>query len=85
MTQRYRGKPQAAELIIARDEAEKDYPFTFDSLEMQGNSPAHEKRPLVTPISSREFTARFSSTDYESRCEEGKPEGKASPFIVCAV
>ena len=84
VTQRYRGAPQAAELIIAREEAEKDYPFSFASVKMQGNSPSPAEEPVVTPVSRQDFAARFSSVNFETTCEEGEPEGRAGPFVICA-
>ena len=85
VTNRFRGKPESVELVFVREETTNDYPFSLETLAMKREPPPFEAKPVVTPVSGREFVARFSSVNYEFPCEKGKPEVRVGPFALCAV
>ena len=85
VTKSFKGQPKAAEIIIASEEVEKDYPFELRSLDMVSNTPSYSKSPALPPMDRKEFAAKFASTEYDTPCEEGKPEQNAGPFLICSL
>ena len=75
----------AAEVIIALEEADKDYPFELRSLDMASNHTIFSESPAVPPMDRAQFAAKFASSAYDAPCEENKPEAKAGPFVVCSL
>ena len=85
VTKRFKGQPKAAEIIIAVEEAERDYPFTLQSLDMAASHTILSESPAVPPMDRAQFAAKFASSTYDAPCEENKPEAKAGPFVVCTL
>ena len=79
----FQGVPAIAELIIAREEAVRDYPFTLGAAAPRFGSWTIPEPFAVATTAKDAFMRDLGGTDLAEACENGAGDDATRPFAMC--